>query len=117
MLGDNIFFGQGLSGTLERACNREVGATIFATRVTDPQRFGIVEIDENRRIISIEEKPEKPKSNFAVTGLYFYDNSVVEIVKGLNNQRVVNSKSHPSMMLFANRKIKRGDFRAWFCLV
>jgi glucose-1-phosphate thymidylyltransferase len=83
VLGDNIFFGQGLSGALSRARNRQVGATVFATRVSDPQRFGIVEIDGNSRAISIEEKPEKPKSNLAVTGLYFYDNTVVEIVKDL----------------------------------
>ena len=83
VLGDNIFFGQGLSGALSRACNRQTGATVFATRVVDPQRFGIVEIDGSGQAISIEEKPEKPKSNLAVTGLYFYDNSVVEIVKDI----------------------------------
>jgi glucose-1-phosphate thymidylyltransferase len=83
VLGDNIFFGQGLSGSLSRACNRQCGATIFASRVSDPQRFGIVEIDSSGQAISIEEKPEKPKSNLAVTGLYFYDNTVVEIVKEL----------------------------------
>jgi glucose-1-phosphate thymidylyltransferase len=83
VLGDNIFFGQGLSGALSRARNRQVGATVFATRVSDPQRFGIVEIDGNGGAISIEEKPEKPKSNLAVTGLYFYDNTVVEIVRDL----------------------------------
>jgi glucose-1-phosphate thymidylyltransferase len=83
VLGDNIFFGQALSGALKCARSQQSGATVFATRVSDPQRYGIVELDAAGGAISIEEKPEKPKSNLAVTGLYFYDNNVVNIAKDL----------------------------------
>lgn len=83
ILGDNIFFGQGFTGTLQKAAERTTGATIFGYMVKDPNRFGIVEIDEQQKAISIEEKPENPKSNYAVTGLYFYDNRVVELAKTL----------------------------------
>ncbi|MEK9156835.1 MAG: glucose-1-phosphate thymidylyltransferase RfbA [Patescibacteria group bacterium] len=87
ILGDNIFFGQGFTGTLKKAAERAAGATIFGYVVKDPNRFGIVEIDENQKAISIEEKPEHPKSNYAVTGLYFYDNRVVELAKSLQPSR------------------------------
>lgn len=83
VLGDNIYHGPGLSKILQTASSRKSGATIFGYRVTDPERFGVVEFDSNQRAISIEEKPEKPKSNYAVTGLYFYDNDVVEIAKAV----------------------------------
>ena len=82
-LGDNIFHGNGLSVMLQRAEAKEKGATVFGYQVKDPERFGVVEFDDDMNAISIEEKPEHPKSNFAVTGLYFYDNDVVEIAKNI----------------------------------
>lgn len=81
VLGDNIFYGQSFSTTLKNAANRENGATVFGYQVKDPERFGVVEFDKDMKAISIEEKPMKPKSNYAVTGLYFYDNNVVEMAK------------------------------------
>lgn len=83
VLGDNIFYGSGLSRHLREAAFRETGATVFGYYVEDPQRFGIVEFDENKNAVSLEEKPEHPKSNYAVTGLYFYDNRVCEFAKQL----------------------------------
>lgn len=81
VLGDNIFYGQFFSQTLKSAVSKEFGATIVGYQVKDPERFGVVEFDKNMKAISIEEKPLKPKSNYAVTGLYFYDNRVVEMAK------------------------------------
>ena len=83
ILGDNIFYGYGLGTNLANAASDNSGATIFAYRVRDPERYGVVEFDGDGRAISIEEKPSTPRSNFAVTGLYFYDNTVVDIAKGL----------------------------------
>ena len=83
VLGDNIFHGNGLSAMLQRAEAKEKGATVFGYQVKDPERFGVVEFDDDMNAISIEEKPEHPKSNFAVTGLYFYDNDVVDIAKNI----------------------------------
>ncbi len=80
-LGDNIFWGQGFSPKLKQAAERKSGATVFGYQVKDPERFGVVEFDEANKVISIEEKPLQPKSDFAVTGLYFYDNDVVDIAK------------------------------------
>ena len=81
VLGDNIFWGQGFTPILKSAAVRNSGASVFGYKVKDPERFGVVAFDDNRKAISIEEKPEKPTSNFAVTGLYFYDNDVVEMAK------------------------------------
>ena len=81
VLGDNIFYGQGFTPLLRQAVNRQKGATVFGYQVKDPERFGVVEFDDEKRAISIEEKPIKPRSNYAVTGLYFYDNDVINIAK------------------------------------
>ncbi|MGT2847362.1 glucose-1-phosphate thymidylyltransferase RfbA [Streptococcus massiliensis] len=83
ILGDNIYYGPGLSGMLQKAAAKESGATVFGYQVKDPERFGVVEFDKEMNAISIEEKPEQPRSNYAVTGLYFYDNDVVEIAKNI----------------------------------
>ncbi|MDR1522037.1 MAG: glucose-1-phosphate thymidylyltransferase RfbA [Streptococcaceae bacterium] len=83
VLGDNIYYGPNLSKMLQRAANKQTGASIFGYQVKDPKRFGVVEFDNNMKAISIEEKPKNPCSNYAVTGLYFYDNQVVEIAKNI----------------------------------
>lgn len=83
ILGDNIYYGPGLSKMLQKAASKEEGATVFGYQVKDPERFGVVEFNEEMNAVSIEEKPEHPRSNYAVTGLYFYDNDVVEISKNI----------------------------------
>ena len=83
VLGDNIFFGSEFPKKLQHAASPKPGATIFAYRVSDPERFGVVEFDENYKVLSLEEKPSKPKSNWAVTGIYFYDNNVIQYAKSL----------------------------------
>ncbi|MBC3199456.1 glucose-1-phosphate thymidylyltransferase RfbA [Pseudomonas poae] len=84
ILGDNIFYGQHFSDNLRSAMSQASGATVFGYHVADPERFGVVEFDANGRVLSIEEKPSKPKSNYAITGLYFYDNQVVEVAKSIS---------------------------------
>lgn len=84
VLGDNIYYGSGLSDLLHEAAIKKHGATVFGYHVNDPERFGVVEFDDEKHALSIEEKPEKPKSNYAVTGLYFYDNDVVHIAENIS---------------------------------
>ena len=83
VLGDNLFWGQGFSPMLQAAAEKKNGATVFGYQVQDPERFGVVEFDDKMKVLSLEEKPKQPKSNYAVTGLYFYDNNVVEIAKNV----------------------------------
>jgi glucose-1-phosphate thymidylyltransferase len=83
VLGDNIFYGQGFSAILAEAASRKSGATIFGHHVNDPERYGVVEFDDDFRVLSLEEKPSRPKSNYAIPGLYFYDNDVIDIAAGL----------------------------------
>jgi glucose-1-phosphate thymidylyltransferase len=83
VLGDNIFYGQGFTPMLRQAVARQKGATVFGYQVKDPERFGVVEFDDQKHAVSLEEKPKHPKSNFAVTGLYFYDNDVIQIAKSV----------------------------------
>ncbi|MGG3915939.1 glucose-1-phosphate thymidylyltransferase RfbA [Rossellomorea vietnamensis] len=83
VLGDNIYYGNGMRKILQRAAQKEHGATVFGYHVQDPERFGVVEFDESGKVLSVEEKPEIPKSNYAITGLYFYDNNIVDIAKNV----------------------------------
>ena len=87
ILGDNIFFGQGISKLLKNACEQPIGANIFAYWVADPRPYGVAVLDAHKKVIGLEEKPEKPQSNWAVTGLYFYDNQVLEIAKNLERSK------------------------------
>ena len=83
VLGDNIFYGNQLSALVQNAAKKQTGATVFGYYVTDPERYGVIEFDKDRKVLSIEEKPQKPKSNWAAVGLYFYDNRVVEWARNL----------------------------------
>tara|TARA_B110000211_G_C14082499_1_gene555235 strand:- start:2950 stop:3867 length:918 start_codon:yes stop_codon:yes gene_type:complete len=107
VLGDNIFFGQGFTPKLLDAVKRNTGATVFGYKVKDPERFGVVEFDEDLKAISIEEKPTKAKSEFAVTGLYFYDNNVVKISKNIKP----TSRGELEITCINNEYLKRGELR------
>lgn len=107
VLGDNIFYGYGFSERLDRAAARESGATIFGYHVSNPREFGVVEFDDSNNVVSIEEKPENPKSNYAVPGLYFYDNEVVEIAKNLKPSK----RGEIEITAVNNEYLRRGKLK------
>jgi len=105
ILGDNIFYGQGFSPLLKASIDNLKGATIFGYKVKDPERFGVVEFDKNMRVLSLEEKPDAPKSNYSVTGLYFYDNSVIDIAKKV----MPSERGELEITSINNVYLERGD--------
>ena len=107
VLGDNIFYGYGFKERLQRAATREEGATIFGYHVINPEEFGVVEFDENFNAVCIEEKPKKPKSNYAVPGLYFYDNNVIEIAKNIKP----SERGELEITAVNNEYLKRGNLK------
>ncbi len=111
VLGDNIFYAQGLSKSLQRAAALTKGGTIFAYPVKDPERFGVVEFDADQKVLSIEEKPKQPKSRYAVTGLYFYDNDVVDIARSLKP----SPRGELEITDVNNAYLKRGDLSVELC--
>ncbi|MGJ7457430.1 glucose-1-phosphate thymidylyltransferase RfbA [Halomonas sp. MA07-2] len=107
VLGDNIFYGHGFTPKLKQAASRTSGATVFGYQVKDPERFGVVEYDDDKRVISIEEKPQNPKSNYAVTGLYFYDNDVIDIAR----QVKPSHRGELEITSINQAYLERGDLR------
>lgn len=107
VLGDNIFYGYNFTERLSRAANREEGATIFGYHVSNPEEFGVVEFDKNYNVLSIEEKPEEPKSNYAVPGLYFYDNDVIDIAKSIKPSK----RGELEITAVNNEYLKRGKLK------
>ena len=105
VLGDNVFFGHGMSDLTREAMTRDQGATVFGYHVRDPQRYGVVEFDKNRRVVSIEEKPTDPRSSFAVTGLYFYDKNVLDIARAVRP----SARGELEITDVNNAYLKRGD--------
>jgi len=110
VLGDNIFYGQGMAKVLQRCAQLDQGGVVFGYKVRDPERYGVVEFDQDKNVISIEEKPSKPKSKFAVTGLYFYDNQVVDIAKNLKP----SPRGELEITDVNNEYLKRGQLKVEF---